>query len=407
MSSRVDENSDPFETAALATDFVGTSMIGSQTFMTLASALAEVEHSDKSKELFDAAIQSARIEDPKSRGRTFSNIARALTHAQFFDKAEQVVNSIKDPELRAQITKEVAAGLTKAQLYDEAERVARSIKHSEPRAGALYTLATAFADAYRFGEAKQLFDEAKQITYSIKDFEDRSKALRDISRIVDPQQILAEVEHLKIVGDAALRVRCLCNLAVALAKVQFREESKQVFQKAEQATFLTGPKLRPYSRSRIARQLIYTQFFDEAEEISRTIDLPKLRCQILSDIAVRLTQAQLSDRPKYLFEEAKETALLIQDFKVRSETIRHIAIGLIKANFLDDAVVVARELSTSDLVLVLDQYAQLRRSEALKTYILSLCYELDYALQGCAQMILLYEDQTESIISEISKSSLM
>ena len=119
------------------------------------------------QELLLAARRTRSLRKPLSRSQVRRNISIALSHAQYFDAAKLVADSIELPKLRTQSLLNLGVALSNAgnrqaeQIFDEAEQIAGTIKDSQSRARAFGFLAMSLAEAGLFEQAVRVLDESQ------------------------------------------------------------------------------------------------------------------------------------------------------------------------------------------------------------------------------------------------------
>lgn len=220
-----------------------------------------------------------------SRGSAMGELALALAQARRADQGEAVTRSIQSALQRTTTRIGLAAILAQddadqaEQLFVEARSM--SLPHDRDRSFGLRQVATAFAHAGRFAEARELADLNPSEGY-------RAEALCELAGALARAGDFAESrEVVDLIGQGFLaRMRAQAVLAGALARAgQFTDAGRLIDSMA------TGIE-RDRARSELATELASAGRVLEAHDVSQAIGIGWLRAETLARLATACARAK-------------------------------------------------------------------------------------------------------------------
>jgi hypothetical protein len=181
------------------------------TLVELASRLAAAEP-HRARRLADEAERLARGDTSERPAPVSvpSELAEALAHAGYYDRAEKLNSLIPDSETRAGATGELAAALARAGEYDRAEQLIGTIAGSQ--GWPAVTVAAALAQAGEYARAERLIA-------TITSYRELSTAKRHLSMALSRAGELDRAEHVaRTIAKPWHRNVALEEVAVSLAR---------------------------------------------------------------------------------------------------------------------------------------------------------------------------------------------
>jgi len=329
----------------------------SEALEVIAIGYAKVGELDRAKELFDEAIQTAKmIEDNVDRLWAFTWIVLDLAESdldkkdvvELLDKVIEIVETVEDVHYsRFCALRAIAKGLAKAgeqdkakALFDEAIQTAKMLEDLFDRLDAIEMVQDlAEADLDRRDKA-ELFGKVIEIAETIEDDYHLSSAIEDIVENIVGSD-LDEKDKISLLSKAlevSWKMEKYYYLDVDIPGIIEKELTKLIeareSDKAIEAVESIGDcHLRSRAFMRVTKELVKIGELDKAKkalskaiQTAKTVEDDKSRLNALKEIVRDLAEIELDKKDKVeLLDRAVEVAETIKDNVSRLNALRAIA----------------------------------------------------------------------------------